>query len=75
MQDIIKGNIGSEGSYDVDFVGGKLIVNLNYVGNEAGVGLVASIGIDVLLDKVKEKIPGQIDDAVLDLLKAALKAV
>lgn len=75
MEDLVKGAIGSEGSYDVDFKDAKVILNVSYAGDQAQASLSLSVSIDLLMDKIKDKIPGQIDDAVIDLLKSALKAL
>ena len=56
MEDILKGQIGSEVAYDLDFKGGKLIFTINYTGKQADAGLTAAVSVDLLLDKVKEKI-------------------
>lgn len=73
-KDIIDGKIGSVGGYDLEFKGGKLMFKVNVAWN----GLAAEIGVGVdadgVIDAIAKAIPGQIDDQVLALVKAALKA-
>jgi hypothetical protein len=67
--------IGKEGKADLKLENGKLFLSAGYDGVQVDANLVVGIEIDLFIDKLKEKIPGKIDDAVLDLLKVALKAV
>lgn len=53
--------IGTVAELKLEFKEGKLVAS-------------AEVGADQLLDLIAAKIPGQIDDAILGLLKAALKA-
>lgn len=73
--DVAKGKVGPELEYDVKVEGGKVKVEAKYDGAQADVALAVSIDSDLLLDKLAAKIPGQIDDAVIGVIKAALKAV
>lgn len=73
-KDLAEGKIGSVGAYDLEFKGGKLTFKLS-----AGAsGLSAMVGIeadaDVVLDALAKAIPGHVDDALLGLMKSALKA-
>ncbi len=73
-KEIIAGDIGSLGKFDVAFTGGKLIAtgNLGYDG--ASVAVTLTLDSDGVLDAIAKAIPGQIDDAVISVVKAALKA-
>ncbi len=73
-KDIVDGKIGELGSYDVEFKGGKLLAKAGIA--KAGVSGSVEIAIDsdVILDALKAAVPGQIDDVLIDLVKAALKA-
>lgn len=53
--------IGAVAELKLEFKAGKLVAS-------------AEVGADELLDLIAAKVPGTIDDAVLGLLKAALKA-
>lgn len=65
--------LGSEANVDVLLKDGKVILVAKYDGKETDAELSVSVSVDMLLDKLAAKIPGQIDDAVIGLLKAALK--
>lgn len=67
--------IGSEGKVDVKLQNGKVYLVGAYDGVDMDAKLEVGVEVDVLLDKLAAKIPGKIDDAVIGLLKAALKAV
>lgn len=81
-KDIVEGPIGSVGSYDVEFKGGALVAKVQAgIDQPLASGLVelkASVSGEVkipagkVIDAIAAKIPGQIDDAVLNLIKAAL---
>ena len=74
MTDVIQGNIGSEGSYELDIEGGKLIAKAAFNGSQLGASLDVKLDLVAILEKVKEKIPGTIDDAVIGLVQGALVA-
>lgn len=59
MDDIVKGDIGKVGKYDLDFKNGKLVLSVE-------------IGSDELIGLIKAKIPGSLDDVILELLKGVL---
>lgn len=62
-----------EAALDVDFVDGKLRLSVSYDGKGADAGLYVDVEPDYFLDKLKAVIPGSIDDAIIDMLKGALK--
>lgn len=68
--DIVEGKAGPVG-YDLALVEGKVKISLS-AGVE-GVDASLSVAVDAghFLDKLKALIPGQIDDAIIDALKAA----
>jgi hypothetical protein len=71
--DIKDGALGSEGLYDLDIKDGNLVLVLSH----GSKGLSASINVQVesgyFLDKLAAKIPGDLDDAVINLIKNAIK--
>lgn len=74
-KDIVDGKLGSVGAYDVEFKGGKLVARISAAapfGLEGAMEL--SLSSDMVLDAIAKAIPGQIDDAVISLIKSALKA-
>ncbi len=71
---LVEGSIGEVGKYDVDFKEGKLVAAVD-AGDKEGMvsaGLVVKLDAGKVIDALARAIPGQIDDAVLGLMKAAL---
>jgi hypothetical protein len=71
---IVEGNIGAVGKYDVEFKEGKLVVEVDANVAIGQAGLVVKIDAAKVIDAISAAIPGKIDDAVLGLIKAALVA-
>lgn len=65
--------LGSEGSVSVDLSGGKLSLSAKYDSKGLDGEVKLSVDSDYFLDKLAEAIPGKLDDAVIAVLKAALK--
>ena len=61
-----------EGELSLKIEDGKVKVIVSYDGKQADAKLEVSLGVDEYLDMLKEAIPGEIDDKVIDLLKMAL---
>jgi len=72
MSDLVEIKKG-EASLDLDFKEGKLRLSVSYDGKGADAGLFVDLDPDYFLDKLKAVIPGQIDDAIIEMLKGALK--
>ena len=72
MSDLVEIKKG-EASLDLDFKEGKLRLSVSYDGKGADAGLFVDLDPDYFLDKLKDVIPGQIDDAIIEMLKGALK--
>ncbi len=73
-KDIVEGNIGAVGSYDIEFKGGKLTAKVG-VGHSGVSGNISlEFNSDAIIDALCKAIPGQIDDALGAILKNALKA-
>jgi hypothetical protein len=73
-KDIIEGNLSPSIKYDVEFKGGALVAMVDYVGPYAGAGVKVSLPAEVILSALQKAIPGKIDDAFIELLKASLKS-
>lgn len=67
--------ISSEAKVDVKLANGKLYLIGGYDGVDLDAKLELGVEVDILLDKLAEKVPGKIDDAIIEVLKAALKVV
>lgn len=73
-KDLLDGKLGELGMYDVEFKGGKLVAKVAASKSGVSAGVELSVDAELVLNALKAAIPGQIDDAVIDLVKAALKA-
>jgi len=67
--------LSKESKVEVKLAAGKLYLVAKYDGADTDAEVSVGIEVDLLLNKLKEKIPGQIDDAVIEVLKAALKVI
>ncbi len=73
-KDLVGGNLGSVGKYDVAFKGGQLVAEVDANIGSSSAGIVVKIDAKQILDAIKAKIPGQIDDAIINIIEAALLA-
>ena len=72
---IVKHEISKESVATIELADGNIIVSESL--DTEGVSGVAKIHLngDYFFDKLKEAIPGQIDDAVIEVLKMAIKSI
>lgn len=66
---------GKEHDVDLEIKDGKIALVGKYNGKGGGADLTVFVSIDYFFDKLADKIPGKIDDAVLAVAKEALKAI
>ena len=66
---------GKEFDMKLVISGGLVKIVGDYAGSGGAAKLEAGVSVDYFIDELKAKIPGQIDDAVLEIVKAALKAL
>ena len=71
-KELVQGKIGEVGKYDVAFKEGKLVIEVGASVAIGEAGLSVKIGAKQVLDAIKAAIPGKIDDAIIDVLEAAL---
>ena len=71
--DIKDGQLGSEGSYEIDLVGGDLVLKATHDSGGAAASVELKVRADYFLDKLAKKIPGEIDDAIFSIIKSAIK--
>lgn len=71
-KDIVTGQIGQAGSYDLAIHGSALQFEVKAGVAVGSLSLVASLELDKVLDVIAAKIPGAVDDAIFALIKAAL---
>lgn len=62
-----------EGNLVLKVENGKVILSIAYDGKQADAKLEVALGVDQYLDMLKEAIPGELDDAVIELLKGAMR--
>jgi hypothetical protein len=69
----VAGPIGSEGNYKLEYLTEqkKFKFSVGYDGKGVDGEISLYLEPDYFLDKLKEAIPGKVDDTVIDLLKAA----
>ncbi len=66
--------LGSEGNLLLEVKGGKVVLSILHKSKGGEVSVAASLDPDYFIDKMAAAIPGKLDDAVLAILKGALKA-
>ncbi len=71
-QDIVAGNLGTVGKYDVAFKDGSLVGEMDASLALGSVGLVIKFDAGAVLDALKAAIPGHFDDVLIDGAKALL---
>ncbi len=71
--DIVEGQIGSMGKYDVEFKAGKLVAKADASFSVGLAKIEISIDSDAIIDALAAAIPGKVDDAILNVVKSALK--
>jgi hypothetical protein len=73
-KDLFEKQLGAETNVDIDFKDGDLVLTVTYDGKGLRAGVSVKVDGEYFLDKLAEKIPGNIDDAIIAMLKGALKA-
>lgn len=67
--------IGTEAKVSVQVKDGKVFLVAAYDGKQLDADLKLGIEVDLFIDQLAEKIPGKVDDAILGVLKAALRVL
>ncbi len=65
--------ISKEMDFSFKFEDGQVKIGLGYNGKGAGVEVVGSVSAEYFAQKLKDAIPGKIDDKLIDMLLAAIK--
>lgn len=73
--EIINTKIGTVGSADLAFVQGSLQLTINIQDGALTGSVGAKVDSDVILDAIAKAIPGSVDDAVIAVIKTALKNI
>jgi hypothetical protein len=74
-KEMVAGPIGPEAKYAVKLVEGKVMVEIAYDGQGVDGGAFVKMEPEYFVAKLKEAIPGKVDDMVFDLLIGALKVM
>ena len=69
---IVGGQIGDNAKYAVDFKEGKLVAELSVNEGAFSGGLLVKLDAGQVLDAIARAVPGQLDDAVIAIIKGAL---
>lgn len=64
-----------QGEMDLELklIDGKVRLDLNYDGKGANAGVFVELEPEYFLEKLKNLIPGKIDDTIIDMLAVAIK--
>lgn len=62
-----------EADMDLSFKDGKIRMSVSYDGKGVDAGIYVDVDPEYFLDKLKEAIPGTLDDKIIDMLKLAFK--
>lgn len=71
-KEIVGGNLGSVGSYDLAFKAGALQIEVKASVGPLLAGVSLALDAAKVIDALEAAIPGKIDDAVLEVIRAAL---
>lgn len=71
-KEIVEGNIGTVGKYDLEFKDGCLCLEVSADYPYGATGVVQKIKARPVLDALKKAIPGVFDDAAIELAAKAL---
>lgn len=71
-RNLAKGNLGPHGTFSADLVNNNVQLSVSYSAPEVSVSLSATVNSKQGLEDLKKLIPGQIDDAVINVIEAAL---
>jgi len=66
--------LSSEANLMLELNDGNVILKVVYDGKGVDGEVSVKVSGDYFIDKLKEAIPGDVDDAVLEIIKAALKS-
>lgn len=73
--EIITKELSPESKMKVELKGGKVILSADFASGGLDAQLSASLDTDYFMDELAKAIPGQIDDAIIAVMKAALKSL
>lgn len=73
--DLLEKQLSPESKVKIEVLQGEILFTSDLDTEGVDAALRVAIDADYFLDELAKKIPGQIDDAVIQLMKQALKAL
>jgi hypothetical protein len=73
--DLITKELSPESKMKVVLSGGKIVLSADFASSGLKADLSAALDTDYFLDELAKAIPGQLDDAIIAVLKGALKSI
>jgi len=70
--EVVNQDVSKELAFNIKFEDGKAIVEVGYEGKGGGVTVIGTLNAEYFLDLLADAIPGQLDNAVIFALKAAI---
>ena len=70
-KNLMKGGLGSDGNYQLNFENGDLIFTVSYDGDGLDGEIRLILDPEYFIDKLADAIPGKLDDLILEGLKQA----
>lgn len=74
-KEMVGGAIGPEAMYGLKLVDGNVVVEIKYDGKGVDGGAYVKMAPEYFVGKLKEMIPGKVDDMVFDVLIGAMKVM
>lgn len=73
--DLVNEKVGAEGEVKIVISGGAVAFVGGYMGKGGSAELKLSLSADYFMDQLAAAIPGTFDDAIIGMLKSAIKAL
>jgi hypothetical protein len=70
--DLVQKPLGAEGGFAIKLEGGKVKIEVAHASKGAEVGVHAAVSPEYFVQKLKDAIPGKVDDLIFDALLAMI---
>lgn len=70
--DVVSTALGSEGTLKLELVGGKIVLTITHLHASGALSVVAKEDAKYFLEKLKDVIPGTIDDMLITLAESII---
>lgn len=71
MVRLVGGNVNRQVTYDLEYVDQKLQLSVMFDGQGVDAAFKIQLEPDFFIDKLAQAIPGTLDDAIFEMIKAA----